>query len=176
MASLGDAANPSRADKTSAETGNQNELHGNEVGMKCSALLSPPHRDQIVDFPTINHPSPSASTFSCPFHRCHVSLFSNVIFYSRQSRQLSQGNFGMLGKREQPRVALPAEVATGKVVPWEGCARLVFQALGGLEPGQFSRLPASGIQAVPGGKAESSRGDSAAFPQLMRESAGCGYN
>lgn len=65
----------------------------------------------------------------------------------------------MLGKREQPGMALPAEVATGKVEPWEGCARVVFQALRGLEPGQLSSLPASGIKSVQGGKGESSPGD-----------------
>lgn len=149
-------------------------FHGNEAGAKRSALLSPPHHDQILDFPTINHPSPSVSTLSCPFHPCHVSLFSNIIFYSRQSRQLSQGNIGALGKRDQPGMALPTEVATGKALPWEGCARFVFQ--GGLEPGQFSSLPTSGIKSVRGGKGETHGGDPAAVPGLTRESAGCGHN
>lgn len=91
--------------------------------MKRSALFPPPHHDQIADFPAINPPSPSVSAFSRPRRRCHVPLFSNILFHPRQSRRLSQGNTGMLGKREQPGTALPAEVATGKAVPWEGYAR-----------------------------------------------------
>lgn len=130
---------PPEHTKPLPETGNWDELHGNEVGMKSSALFSPPHRDQIVDFPTINHPCPSASTFSRPFHGCHASfVFKHRFLFQTEPSAFPGELRGMLGKREQPGLALPAAVAMGKVVPWEGCARV--PALPGLEPGQFSSL------------------------------------
>lgn len=88
------------------------------------------------------------SAFSCPCRHCHVPLFSNIIFHPRQSRRLSQGNTAMLGKREQPGMALPAEVATGKAVPWEGYARdnSCSRHWEGWSQASFPALPTWGIK------------------------------